>query len=241
MKIKALILISITALLSSCHLDEVCINGNNRIETVDLNVTDFDAIALQGAFNVVIRQGNDFDVYATGDANILSYLEAEVHGDVLELDLERGCYRNYDLTVTVTTPYINGVYLSGSGNINVGDFLDLDQMEVRISGSGNIDLHELGGLYQTNVEIPGSGNIEFNERTQDVDKAKFVITGSGNVNAFNLIAGDVYARIDGSGNIRTTAQDHLDAYIGGSGDILYKGNPIIRQHITGSGSVVDAN
>jgi hypothetical protein len=64
---------------------------------------------------------------------------------------------------------------------------------------------------------------------------------SGDVDAFELRARDSSVVITGSGNCRTSVSDTLQAKITGSGDVLYKGYPEIKQTITGSGSLRDRN
>ena len=82
--------------------------------------------------------------------------------------------------------------------------------------------------------IAGSGSIYLSGTTNSYEAT---ITGSGDVDAFELQARDSSVVIAGSGNCRTSVSDTLQAKITGSGDVLYKGYPEIKQTITGSGSV----
>jgi hypothetical protein len=47
--------------------------------------------------------------------------------------------------------------------------------------------------------------------------------------------------ISGSGNCEVTVNTRLDVDIDGSGSVFYKGTPSIKDHISGSGRVVDSN
>jgi hypothetical protein len=238
---SAVVMLGALTLFSSCNHDNICIRGNNHIETEEFNLDDFESVELDGAFDVNIKQGRNFEVLVTGDDNILPDVDAYVSNGTLKLDLKSGCYKNYDLHFDITMPHLHGVHLDGSGNIDVYDFDNQDFLNAHIDGSGNIDIHEFNGVTEILSRIDGSGNIRFNDEIRAVDDAEAVVNGSGDIKAFNVKADHVVARIAGSGNIKITAFDNLDATITGSGDIFYRGNPTIHQRITGSGNVNNSN
>ena len=238
---KFTVVVALASILSACHYDNICIRGNGHQHEISFEEQDFEAVHLDGAFDVSIRQGRSFSITAVGDENILNYLEVDARQGVLDLDLESGCYKDYDLVVYVTLPYLTEVTLSGSGDIEVDDFNNSDVMDVHLTGSGNIYLHDLSGLNEIWAGIDGSGNIIFNHSVREIALAEWLIGGSGNIDAFALHSNKVYATIEGSGNIRTTVTDNLDARISGSGDIRYRGYPMVRKNITGSGRVIDEN
>jgi len=84
-------------------------------------------------------------------------------------------------------------------------------------------------------KISGSGSIHLSGKTQDFTVS---ISGSGEINAFDLDAENVAVKISGSGDCRVTASESLDAKISGSGDVYYKGRPQINTKISGSGSLM---
>ena len=64
-----------------------------------------------------------------------------------------------------------------------------------------------------------------------------VISGSGNIKAFDFAAKNVDVKIAGSGNCHIQATEKLIVKIAGSGNVVYRGNPAIDSTIAGSGSV----
>jgi len=86
----------------------------------------------------------------------------------------------------------------------------------------------------------GSGNVTVAD-PMSVDHMKVYLLGSGSFFGFPLSSSACQVDISGSGECEITVNNDLDVVIDGSGNVYYKGSPIIHEDITGSGQVVDAN
>lgn len=86
----------------------------------------------------------------------------------------------------------------------------------------------------------GSGNVSV-VAAMESSQMDLRILGSGSFRGFLLSAQDYQVDIVGSGNCEITATGSLDVSIDGSGSVFYKGTPLIEDHISGSGRVVDSN
>jgi hypothetical protein len=140
------------------------------------------------------------------------------------------------LNYIITVKDLEGVSISGSGDINGNDEFNSDSFYADIAGSGDIAIIVSANRLESNIS--GSGSIHLSGLTNSYDAT---ITGSGDVDAFELRARDSSVVITGSGNCRISVADKLRAKITGSGDVLYKGQPQISQSITGTGKVKDRN
>ncbi|PCJ64965.1 MAG: hypothetical protein COA58_11885 [Bacteroidetes bacterium] len=238
--LKLSLIVAVLVIFSACERS-ICIKGNGERDTRNIDVADFTGVELDGSFDVVILQGNRFKVEAIGDENILESIHAREVGGVCKLDLNRGCYKDYKLTIEVTMPELTDVFLDGSGDFTIEDFNNINTLNLEISGSGSIELYDLSGLQNINSKIDGSGDINFKRIIGGIDNVKTIINGSGDYNGFGLQADNVITRISGSGTSEVNASTTLNATIEGSGNILYKGTPTISKSITGSGSLINAN
>jgi len=90
------------------------------------------------------------------------------------------------------------------------------------------------------VSNTGSGNVTVLD-SMSVDVMKVYLLGSGGFFGFPLSAYVCQVDISGSGECEITVRNDLDVVIDGSGNVYYKGSPIIYEEITGSGRVVNAN
>ena len=89
-------------IFSACEKSTICIKGNNKTATKTIEMNAFEGVELDGSFNVEIHQGTEYLVEATGDENIIDLLQTDIKNGICMLDLKRGCYKNYKLTVYVT-------------------------------------------------------------------------------------------------------------------------------------------
>ena len=232
----------LTALLTlpDCGFDDDgvfrdCESGDGPVVERVLSLPDFKGVDLQCSANVYITQGPDFEVVASGEANIIDLLETDVRNEVWDIEFD-DCVKNYDLDIFITMPSIEYLAVSGSGEIRGENFFETGNITLRISGSGDLCL----GLISENIDgrISGSGDMELEGEAENLD---FRISGSGDLGAFPLIVQHADLQISGSGDASVHVLEFLKVRISGSGDVFYKGFPELDVDISGSGDLVDAN
>ena len=256
--LRAIFVLSLTVLIfTGCEKGVFCTNGKGEIVSSSLNVGEFNELEASGAFDIVVSQGDTQTIELVGHQNIIEKIESTLINEHLELDLERGCYNDYELTIYVTTPDIQEVKLNGSGDITIEEFDELNQLDLIITGSGNIN-----GDYNLPVDdlsflISGSGNIDFAATALNINSKisgsgnvnlsgttithEALISGSGSFRTYNLISDNTVIDISGSGDFEVYANHTLNIDISGSGNIYYKGSPNIDINISGTGNVYNRN
>lgn len=203
-------------------------------------VDPFNEISLRVGATVHLEQGAKYNLEIVAKPSTLDEIITEVKDGKLIIRFPNKNYfwndfRPGDITIYVTTPEINGLGVSGSGDIIAEDEIKSKIIEMAVSGSGNIKLAELSAERVKTV-ISGSGDIvlEGKNAAQDLSVN---ISGSGNFKGMNYKADDVSVKIAGSGNVEIEANKNLYVRLAGSGNVTYKGNPMIDQSIAGSGKV----
>ncbi len=226
---------------SSCD-DPFCVRGEGPLinETIMVN-EPFTKIELEGSFDALISYGATTEVKAVGQENIIHHLITTVVGGELIVELEKNCYRNFDLDLHITLPHVERVTLDGSGDIMIQDFQDQEDLELQIIGSGDISLHEFSGTENLTVKIDGSGDVNLLHPLHDLQNLNVRISGSGDFAGYPAPANNCIVSIYGSGSARVHAHQSLNATIEGSGNIYYKGSPIVQQTLLGSGNVINRN
>lgn len=218
-----------------------CIEGNGSITTQSLDIPEFSKINLEFSSDVSITQGKTQEVRAIGHANIIDNLKTTVRNDTWFIDLENGCYKDFDLEIQITLPNIERIAIDGSGDIVINDFTDQRNLDLRIDGSGDIRLNKMDGLEDLNVKIDGSGSITAVETIEQVKEVNIDIDGSGDYMGYNLDSEHCHINISGSGNCEVSVSEQMEVVVSGSGDVYYRGNPNINQNISGSGNLINAN
>lgn len=202
------------------------------------NLASFTGVSLSLSADVLITQGSSQTVIIEADAGDLENIVTVVKGGVLEIKKEPLWRRNLkNVTIWITAPEIDGLYLSGSGSIISEKALISKELEIKISGSGKIDLRELQGD-ELSVAISGSGNTYLAGNADEMD---ITISGSGGIKAHSLQVSECSVRISGSGSCDIDATGQLAARISGSGKVTYFSNPEVDAVISGSGKVNKGN
>ena len=168
----------------------------------------------------------------------MEYIKTEVKDGKLTIKQKKGINlkpSNWNKGIRITVPVedINGVSLSGSGDIVGKTILQSDNFKTSISGSGDITLEvEAKSL---NASMSGSGDLRLSGKATDFGVS---VSGSGDIRAYDLQADFVEAQVSGSADLKVTANQMLKARVSGSGDITYKGNPKkIDTRSSGSGDI----
>jgi len=201
--------------LFSCRKERL--TGSGPVITQARPLNNFTKIYTGGATDVYVTQGPVFSVEVNGYSNLLPFFETKVVNNTLELGYrEKTTVKNDNIKVFITLPVLNGLATAGSGSIHtIGNFTNNPFFENNITGSGNI-YFALGAA----------------------QNCRTVISGSGSVYAFGMQADNADITISGSGQQEITASTTLKVNIAGSGNVYYKGTPVITTLISGSGALI---
>lgn len=200
--------------LSSCTRERI--KGQGSVISENRNISGFTEISTEGSTNIHIMQGSSFKVELRGYSNLLPYYETKLVNNTLQLGYRKDVnVKNDNTELYITMPAITGLSLAGSGNISTSGVF-----------AGVPDFH---------ARVTGSGNIEFSSGT--ATNFYSTIDGSGNIRALNLQADKAETNTTGSGDTEITANTQLKVRISGSGNVYYRGSPVISTNITGSGTV----
>lgn len=136
---RLLLLVALLSGLQSC----IYINTRDNdipprgVATRDLNLTNFDQLAMGSAFSIKVKKGANFSIKATGELNDLDDLDASVsRSGVLEIKYRNTWRKNRDrMDIDIVMPSLRGVDFSGASRarVRVAKFLKVDA-----SGASNV-------------------------------------------------------------------------------------------------------
>ncbi|UKN01593.1 DUF2807 domain-containing protein [Paracrocinitomix mangrovi] len=260
LKTKSVLFVcSAIILLASCKK----VDAGEGIQTEKrFEIADFDKIVYSTVGKLTYTQ-SDSDRYVTVKTNqdMFEILDVYVENGILYIETEDNySIKNGDqMIITVFDDDVNDIVASGSGNVtaNFDETYNFDGHSLSCSGSGNINANEvhsqsqnlstsgsgsinLSALYTevTTVKISGSGGITTSGNTNE---SNVTMTGSGSFKAFSFFTYHTNITNSSSGNAEISVDSWLDCQISGSGNVYYKGSPIIVSSSTGSGKLIDAN
>jgi len=209
-------------------------------EEEERDVPSFSEISLRIPGQLHLKQGNNQSINIEAKSSTLEDIIVEVKDRQLIIrfpnrNLFFGNFNPGKIDIYVTVPEIDGLYVSGSGDIIAEGEIETRILDLAVSGSGDIKIRDLK-TDRVKASISGSGDILIDDGGV-ADDFSANISGSGSINAEDFEANDVSVHIAGSGGCSITAERSLKARIAGSGNVYYNGNPDIDSSVAGSGRV----
>ncbi|MCL3779733.1 DUF2807 domain-containing protein [Prolixibacteraceae bacterium JC049] len=210
-------------------------------ETEERHLGAFTELSLRINAKVHLEQGKEQSVELVGSSSSLGKIITEIKGNKLIIrtkSSKRWFSSDNNLgkiEIYITMPEIDGIFVSGSGDIISEGKIKSRIIDLAISGSGDIDIEHLE-CNRVDSEISGSGHIVIDKGNAE-EEFDIRISGSGHVKASGFKAEDVNVKVSGSGNSYVYANHSLKVRVAGSGDVYYSGSPRIDSSIAGSGKV----
>ena len=235
LKSKIILVVSILFITGCTAQNRGRVKGNGNVIHKTKDVGSFEKIGVSGAFDIYLVKGKEGHLDIKIEDNLLPYLVTEVDNGQLKIKWKKGTNISTRKGVVITVQFksINGVGLTGSGDIVSKDLIKADHFKAAVSGSGDIDLEVESNSLR--AAVSGSGDIVLKGSTKSFDAA---VAGSGDISAFHLKSDNAEVKVSGSGDVELTVKNELKARVSGSGDISYKGNPKIQDvKVSGSGDV----
>ncbi|QOI97274.1 MAG: DUF2807 domain-containing protein [Flammeovirgaceae bacterium] len=187
-----------------------------------------------------VRQGNTQKVELEGTRDAIDKVEVRVEGNKLVIRSKEKWF-NWNWTDTdrinayITVKDIEGLSVSGSGDMIVENRIRCNALKLSVSGSGSLKVETDAG--DTEVNVSGSGDMIVRGSL-----ASFTgdISGSGKIEMNAAVSGNAAFEISGSGKaVASGKSSGVDVDISGSGKVLAADleTSKCRVRISGSGSV----
>ncbi|MCL2246827.1 MAG: DUF2807 domain-containing protein [Lentimicrobiaceae bacterium] len=243
---KIITLISIMAiclslLFNSCVAFAKEVNGNGKLVTQSVSVSNFSKIEIETYVEIDYSQGKSKgSLEFTVDENLLDYYNIYTKSGVLYIELKKEHKNKVYLKptktlITISSEQLEKIDIAGSSKINFCTPYTSKALEIDLAGSGSIFADRFPvKIEELEIDIAGSGNVHL---MGAVREAKIDMAGSGNVYALECKIANLLVDIAGSGNVEAHVTDKLNADIAGSGDVKFKGEPVVTTDIAGSGKV----
>jgi hypothetical protein len=207
--------------------------GNGTISIDTRNTGAFQAVELDGDYDVTLTQGLTTEVRIETDNNLLSHISTTVKDGKLIVKSDGNLQPTKNVAVFITSPNFNSIESEGSSDILGATPIVSDDLKLSLDGSGSYNLGV--NVKHLKSDIEGSGTITLHGMTGD---HKIEIDGSGDIRADSLTSDRAKIDISGSGDASLNVNTRLDASISGSGGVKYRGAVTdVHTDISGSGSV----
>jgi hypothetical protein len=210
------------------------IKGSGTIKQEVRSQDPFKSISTSGSYNVYIQQGSKRDIQIEADDNLLPYIVTTVEGDELRINTKKGfdIKPSKTINIYVTVEELAALNSSGSGGFYSKSSLKGDKVVFSFSGSTIADMD----LNSNALSVRISGSSKLNLKGT-IPQTNYGISGSGNIDAFDLHSDNVKVEVSGSGKLDVYAEKKLDISVSGVGNVRYKGNASLSQSSSGMSKV----
>ena len=204
-------------------------------------VETFTKISFRVPGKLYLRQGNTQKVEIEGKKDVLTEIETEVEGSRLVIGKE-GKWMNWNwgdddrVNVYITMANIEGLSVSGSGDLIGETKLNTGNLDLNVSGSGSLTV-DVDASGDVEADVSGSGDLQMKGKCRSFDSD---VSGSGSVKIDAVIAQEADFGVSGSGKIFASgSSDYVKTSISGSGKVLAANLETNRceVRISGSGDV----
>ena len=175
--------------LSSCLITgwDQGISGNGHVVEESRDISGFTGVHVSSGIDVLLSQGDDFEVIVEADENLQDVIVTETSGRMLVVKTEHVNIRNArSKKVHVTLPELTELKISSAGDLDGQTPFDCDDLMISISSAGDltleVDAREIG------IDISSSGDCRI---AGSCDKLDARLSSAGDLNAFDLVAGTV--------------------------------------------------
>ena len=265
MKRFGFVIVAALAVCSCVFSGISVLKGNGVAVDTVIDVEGFNAISLPASTDVVYKfTDGERSVVLTCDEKLVDYYYIHVEDSILVADVKPGVFclsTKVQSVLTVCSPVLDGVIVSGSGDCTVLGPVSTDRdFYLKCSGSGDVsisgrvscpsftatttgsgDISLDAVVCESGAEIKTTGSGDFDISALSAQSAGITTSGSGDIAIEEITADLITARSSGSGDIDLMCKDAglVDASTSGSGDISLHGTArSIKSKHSGSGDVI---
>jgi hypothetical protein len=209
-----------------------------RAESLSVRVRPLDGIdsvRWEAAGELRILQVRDRErLTVEAEPAVLAQVAAEVHGRKLRIGF--GPHRvqtRQPIRFTLEVRTLARLDTGASGAVHAGP-LAVPALAVRLGGSEALSFDEVRAR-TLDVRLDGAGEIRI--AGGEVERQTVVIAGAGRYLAPAMASRSADLAIEGSGDLQVAVSERLDVRIGGSGEVVYRGDPHVVKSIPGAGEV----
>ena len=145
------------------------VNAENNLRTEEMQFSDFTAVAVGWAFNVIITQSSSYSVIITADEKLFDDIQVTKTGDTLKIGLKSGLFMGSRLKsllskvrrAEITMPDLHELDLSGAARGVVKGFTSSHKFDLDLSGASSLEMDDMS---VGDIEVGLSGASRLNAK-----------------------------------------------------------------------------
>jgi hypothetical protein len=191
--------------------------------TEDLPITSFEKLEIWGMLNVLVSDGPTYSLTARGSRKAIANVKVRQRAKWLKIGSSFFFWhRQYDLVLTITTPNLSKLDVSGACTVQLTGFKELPSLDIDITGASNVSLE--GEVQTLNIDITGASRLTLDGRGNNLTAD---ITGASALHALKYPVEDARVEVTGACTAQIFATRVLKAEATGASKVEYQGDPSV--------------
>jgi hypothetical protein len=237
MKKALLLFVLLPFFLNSCVLDgwNYGISGNGNVVEETRDVDGFTGVHVSSGIDVLLSEGNQFEVIVEADENLQEVIETELRGHMLVVGTDRVNIRRAKAKrVYVTLPRLEELKISSAGDCDGQTPFHCEDLRLSISSAGDLTLEVEAD--RIDLDISSSGDAKIAGRANVLNAS---LSSAGDLDAWDLEANKVEVNVSSAGDARVFATGEISMDASSAGNIYYRGDPkVLHSRSSSAGDIV---
>ncbi len=188
--------------------------------TENRSVGSFHGIKSSQGIDVYLHKGTTHAVKIEAENIDMDDIRTVVDGGILKISLEKGNYRNVDVTVEVTFTTLDMIAASSASGVFGSDVIQGRQLEIYASSAASIEVEV--DVQELNVEVSSAADVEVSGKAKT---ARIDASSAGEADTYDLKAMRVHVQAASAGEAKVYAEEEILAQASSGGSVRYKGDP----------------
>lgn len=156
----ALVFLAGLVIFSCDGIGNTTIVGSGPVESMEVDLPDFEGVSVTGTCNVDIEIGEPQTVEFYAQSEVLDVLTYKVDDGILEIGFKKGYSVNTseEIRAEITIPGLNFTGITGTGDYELSGALQ-DRLDIYITGVGNVDAFDMP-VNTCNIRVSGTSNCQ---------------------------------------------------------------------------------
>ncbi|MEA3466529.1 MAG: DUF2807 domain-containing protein [Thermodesulfobacteriota bacterium] len=177
-----------------------CIEGNGKTATQQRSLSDYEQIAVQGAYTLTITSGNAYHFLLRGDSNLLKHVVTRVDSGKLRIGNDESLCMKQPLEIEIKVPHLTSFYAEGAHEVTIEN-IDEPSLDLGLVGASS-------AMTQGTVKT-----------------LKLQISGTSMLDALKMSANSVTVDASGTSLAKIQVAGPLSVTASGICEVLYAGPP----------------
>lgn len=206
-------------------------------ETKEFSLSNFDRVELNNAFYVTIKKASISKISAKGSGDDLDDLEVIVTNGKLDIRYDDRIRikkpQRYKMEIEISTPNLVELEGKSASDTEMSGFEMYTNFTAKISGASVLRLKNT--VNNLTASITGASKVILPLQVTKIDAE---ISGASSLDAFDSNSTEAYLELSGASRAELSVSKTLSIKASGASKVSYKGNPEVKEDLSGASKVV---